>query len=166
MYIFVTTLLLLIILLLQTTIFATVNIGGIIPNLIIILISSIGFSRGRKMGLIFGFLAGLILDIFYGPLIGLYAIAFMYIGFLNGYVKRVLFTGDFALPIGIILLSDFVYCNFIYVCLYLLQGDFNYLFYFTHKIIPELISTGIAAILLYPMFNLIFTKLEKVYADE
>ena len=51
--------------LLQTTVFQWINLGGIVPNLMIILTASFGFMRGERTGLLFGFFCGLLVDIFF-----------------------------------------------------------------------------------------------------
>ena len=70
--------------LLQTTFFKGLAFGGIVPNLLIIITSSFGFMRGEKTGLIIGFFCGLLADIFFGNVIGLNAMIYMYIGYANG----------------------------------------------------------------------------------
>lgn len=49
---------------LQCSVFNSLALGGIIPNLMIILTSSFGFMRGEKEGLLIGFFSGLLCDIF------------------------------------------------------------------------------------------------------
>mgnify|MGYP000027243937 CR=1 FL=1 len=51
---------------LQCSVFNSLALGGIIPNLMIILTSSFGFMRGEKEGLLIGFFSGLLCDIFFG----------------------------------------------------------------------------------------------------
>ena len=46
---------------LQCSVFNSLALGGIIPNLMIILTSSFGFMRGEKEGLLIGFFSGLFL---------------------------------------------------------------------------------------------------------
>ena len=78
---------------LQGTVFQTLSIASIVPNLLLILTVSFGFMRGKKEGLFVGFFAGLLLDIMFGTVIGFYALIYMYIGYLNGFFKRIFFSG-------------------------------------------------------------------------
>ena len=80
--------------LLQSTLFAQFSIGGINPNLLIIVVASIGFLVGSKYGMITGFIAGLMVDVFFGSVIGLYSLIYMYIGYINGNFKKILFSGE------------------------------------------------------------------------
>ena len=69
----VVVLLILLFFVLQCSVFNSLAMGGIIPNLMIILTSSFGFMRGEKEGLLIGFSCGLLCDIFFGSFLGFYA---------------------------------------------------------------------------------------------
>ena len=154
-------LLLIICFVLQSTLFAQFNIGGIVPNLILILTASIGFRVGRKNGLIVGFVAGLLSDIFFGNVLGLYAFIYMYLGFINGSFKKVLLQGDYKLPMLLIALSDIIYGHAMYILKFFIRGDFHYWYYIRSIMLPELIYTTVMALALFPLINLIFNLIEK-----
>lgn len=46
------------------TVFQTLSIASIVPNLLLILTVSFGFMRGKKEGMFVGFFCGLLIDIF------------------------------------------------------------------------------------------------------
>ena len=50
---------------LQCTVFRSLALASISPNLLLILTTSMGFMRGEREGLVIGFLCGLLLDIFF-----------------------------------------------------------------------------------------------------
>ena len=79
---------------LQSTLFQTLHFGGISPNLLIILTASFGFMCGKKYGLVVGFFCGLLTDIFFGNVIGLYALIYMYIGYANGFFNSIFYQND------------------------------------------------------------------------
>ena len=83
---------------LQCSVFNSLALGGIIPNLMIILTSSFGFMRGEKEGLLIGFFSGLLCDIFFGSFLGFYAMIMMYIGFINGKFCRIFYPYHEELP--------------------------------------------------------------------
>lgn len=56
--------------LLQTTLFQALSFASISPNLLIIVVSSFGFMRGKKEGMYIGFACGLLLDIFGSGILG------------------------------------------------------------------------------------------------
>ena len=137
--------------LLQSTVFHSLSLGGIIPNLMIILTASYGFMRGRKSGTLIGFFSGLIMDIFFSDVIGFYALLYMYIGYLNGVFKKMFYPEDIKLPIALIVGSDFLYNILIYFFTFFLKGRFQFIYYFLNIIIPEMVYTVIVACALYPL---------------
>ena len=100
--------------LLQTTLFKTLSFANISPNLLIIAVSSFGFMRGKKEGLWVGFFCGLLIDIFCGNYIGLYALIYMYIGFINGLFQKRFYPDDIKLPMLLIGGSDLFYNLVVY----------------------------------------------------
>ena len=82
--------------LLQCTLFKSLAIASISPNLLVIVTSSFGFMRGKKDGMFIGFLSGLFLDIFYGGTLGFYALIYMYTGYSNGFFRKIFYLGFFV----------------------------------------------------------------------
>ena len=157
----VSTLFIIICFLLQTTVFHSLSLGGIIPNLMIIITSSYGFMRGRKSGLFIGFFSGLLMDLFFSDVLGFYALIYMYIGYFNGVFKKMFYPEDIKLPIALIIGSDFVYNITIYLLTFLLQGRFQFLYYLLNIIIPEIVYTIIVTFALYPVLLIIERQLER-----
>jgi rod shape-determining protein MreD len=155
----VTAIFMLISFLLQSTLLARFSIGGIRPNLILIVVATVGLMLGRRFGMISGFIGGLVVDIFFGGIIGIYALLYMYIGYLNGLFRKVLFPGDFKLPILLIVGSDILYCHGCYLLLFFLRGDFAYTFYLTNIILPEVIYTTLIAILYFPLLKFLYDRI-------
>lgn len=146
---------------LQTTLFQALSFANIIPNLMIIAVSAFGFMRGKKEGLWVGFFSGLLIDIFCGTYIGIYALIYMYIGFVNGLFQKRFYPDDIKLPMLLIGGSDLL-CNFIvYFLMFLLRGKFQFWYYLKSIIIPEFVYTMVVSILLYMLFLKINQKLEQ-----
>ena len=147
--------------LLQSTVFHSLSLGGIIPNLMIILTASYGFMRGRKSGLLIGFFSGLLMDIFFSDILGFYALLYMYIGYLNGVFKKMFYPEDIKLPIALIVGSDFLYNILIYLLTFLLNGRFQFLYYFFNIMIPEMVYTIIVTCIFYPLLLFSESLLER-----
>lgn len=147
--------------LLQCTVFHTLAFGRIVPNLLIVITSSFGFMRGEKSGLLIGFLGGLLTDIFFGGVIGFYAILYMYIGYINGKFTPIFFPEDIKLPITLILCSDFFYGIICYVILFLLRGRFDFGYYLRNIILPEIVYTIVVTLFLYPIILWVNKRLER-----
>lgn len=156
----VVTLLIIVCFCLQCTLFKALSLAFIAPNLLIVVTSSFGFMRGKKEGLIIGFFAGLLIDIFYGDVLGFYALIYMYIGYVNGFFNKIFYDEDVKLPMILITLSDLVYGVIIYLFLFLLRTKLDFGYYFIHVIMPEVIYTVVVTIVLYRIIRAINRKLE------
>lgn len=146
--------------LLQCTVFRSLTFGGIVPNLLIVLTASFGFMRGEKDGLVIGFFCGLLIDIFFGEVVGFYALLYMYIGYTNGKFNRIFYPEDIKLPIALIIGSDLFYGLTCYILMFLMRTRFNISYFFRHIILPEIVYTIVITIFLYPIVLWINRKLE------
>lgn len=156
----VITLIILISFLLQSTIFQTLSIGSISPNLMIIVVSSFGFMGGKKEGMAVGFFCGILEDIFFGRLLGMHAMIYMYIGYANGYFNHIFYGDDIKLPISLISVSELVYGLGTYLIMFLMRSRFAFSYYMTRIILPELFYTLIMTLVFYRLLLLINRKLE------
>jgi len=162
----IVTLEILICFLLQTTVFQWIPLARVVPNLLLIVTVSTGLMRGRTEGLIVGFFCGLLVDLCYGYVIGLYALFYLVIGYLNGFTHKIFVKDDITIPLVLIGISDLVYFFLHYVFVYLLKGKLNIGFYFLRMGVPEVIYTVIISIFLYKILNIINSKLEKKEEEE
>lgn len=158
---FTVSILILICFILQSTVFRSLDFAGIVPNLLVILTSAFGFMRGENEGLVIGFVCGMLVDIFFGDILGFYALILMYIGFLNGKFNRIFYPEDIKLPLGLIVISDLSYGMVCYILMFLLKGKFNFPFYFKDVILPELVYTMVVTCILYPIVLFINEGLER-----
>lgn len=145
---------------LQCTLFKTFALASVSPNLLLILTFAAGFMRGKKEGMYVGFFSGLILDIFYGQVIGFNALLYMYIGYINGFFNSMFYDEDVTLPIGLVFASDFVYNFFYFIFSFLLRNRLNFIYYLIHIILPEMIYTIIITLVIYRVMLKINRKLE------
>jgi rod shape-determining protein MreD len=140
---------------LQTTLFQALSFGGIVPNLMIVLTASYGFMRGKKAGLLTGFFSGLLCDIFFGPVIGLNALIYMYIGFLSGYAHRICYDDDIKVPVMLAGIGDLLYGLSVYALQFLLRGRLGLGTYLYRIILPEIFYTVILTLIVYRVFHYI-----------
>ncbi len=148
--------------LLQCTVFQALSIASISPNLLIVVTSAFGFMRGRKEGMWIGFFSGLLLDIFFGSVIGFYALVYACIGYVNGFFRKRFFPDDIKLPLILIATSDFVYSLLVYFFLFFLRGRFQFSYYMLRIILPELVYTILVTIVLYFIILKINQRLELI----
>ncbi|MCF2683336.1 rod shape-determining protein MreD [Faecalicatena contorta] len=146
--------------LLECTVFHRLSFASVKPNLLIIITSSFGFMRGKKEGMAVGVCSGLLIDIFWGNLLGFHTLLFAVIGYINGSFRRLFFDDDIKLPIALIAASEMIYGLVCYFCMQMLQGDFAFGIYLIQIILPELVYTLLVTLILYQIILQINKKLE------
>lgn len=150
----------------QSTGFQYMELAGVVPNLLLILVVSTAYMRGRIDGLLVGFACGLLVDLIFGNVIGLYGIFYMLIGYVIGYLHRYYSNDDFTLPLFFIGISNIVYGFFYYVFEFLLRGRLNFGYYFSHYILPETIYTVAVSVLLYKLLHTIHNMISRKPKEE
>lgn len=146
--------------LLQSTVFSRLLSSSVRPNLLVIVTSSFGFMRGKKEGMFVGFATGIFVDLFWGTTLGFNMMLFSFIGYINGYFHRLFFDEDIKLPLVLIGVSEFLYGVVTCFCNYVLRGDFEFYYYLIHIILPELVYTILATLILYQIILHVNKKLE------
>ena len=132
-----------------------ISVGGLTPDLILILCVWVTLYEGPFIGLFVAFGSGLLLDIVSLDVIGTNALAKVTVAFIAGYFYK---EGDAEKTIGsykfllIVMLSSFVH-NIIYFFFYLKPSDSSFLLFF--------LKYGIA-ITLYTTVFAVFAMLSKI----
>ena len=147
--------------LLQSTLFQSLSLASISPNLLIILTSAYGFMKGKKEGMAVGFFCGLLEDIFFGRLLGMHALIYMYIGYANGYFNQIFYGEDIKLPMALISASELAYGLGTYLIMFMMRSRFDFFYYLKRIILPELLYTIIVTLFVYRIIYMIDQKLEK-----
>ncbi len=141
--------------LLQTAVFSRFEMAGVVPNVLIIIVSACGFRRGSLTGLFVGFFCGLLLDIYGSPHFGMFTLIYLLIGYFNGVFRSFFYSGDIKLPLLFIALSDLIYGVFMFGILFILERRFDPNFYLGRLIFREAAYTlAVAVILYYPLSKL------------
>lgn len=148
--------------LLQCTILKSLSLGGVAPNLLIIITSSVGFMSGKNTGMLTGFFSGLLIDIFFGGgILGIYAFIYMLIGCANGVFTRLFFPEDVKFPIIVITVSELACCFISYTVFFLLRGRLSFPSYFRHVILPEIVYTIFATVVFFRLILYIHNRLSE-----
>lgn len=147
--------------LLQSTIFHYMELAGVVPNLLLIVTMSFGLMRGRREGMLVGFFSGLLIDIFFGSVLGPYALIYMTMGYANGFFHRIYYVEDVLLPMLMITLNDFIYNVVIYLVYFLLRNRLNFGEYLLTVIFPEMIYTILITLFFYKILVRINLRLKK-----
>jgi len=151
----------------QSSMFHYVALDDIMPNLLLIVVASHAYMRGRIPGMLLGVFCGFLVVLMFGNyIVGLYALLYLLIGYLMGYTNRFYSSDDYTLPIIIVAVSEFIYKFFYYIFEFLLRGRLNFLFYLRRFIIPEIIYTVAVSVFLYKLLHMINKRLEHKPEEE
>ncbi|MBP3728832.1 MAG: rod shape-determining protein MreD [Lachnospiraceae bacterium] len=137
----------------QNNIFAASSLIITVPNLLLILVFSIGFMRGSFEGMLIGFVCGLLTDLFFGSTIGLSALIFAVLGYGIGMLGQIYYTEYVSLPLLLCVASDLMYLLGIYLFAILLAGGRGFGSYLVNIVLPEMLYTGLMAVVLYPLLK-------------
>jgi rod shape-determining protein MreD len=116
--------------------------------------------RGKKEGMLVGFISGLLVDIMFSDLIGFYALVYTLLGYANGFFRKIFYDEDIKLPLILIAASDFIYGHIVCIFMFIMRSQFGYFYYLKNIIIPELIYTILVTLILYQVIRIINRKLE------
>ena len=145
---------------LECTVFPNLSLASITPNLLIVVTSSFGFMRGKKEGMMVGFICGILFDIMFSDLIGFYTLIYSVLGYANGFFRKIFYPDDIKLPLILIAASDFLYGNIVCIFMFIMRSRFDYFYYLKSIIIPELIYTILVTLIFYSIILQINKKLE------
>lgn len=133
----------------QSCIFPLLPFLSATPNLLLILTFSFGFMGGKRAGMFYGLLAGILLDLFYSGPFGFYTLFYIYMGYFNGIFTKYYYEDYITLPLILCVFNELAYNMYIYVFRFLLRGRLNVIYYFRELIIPEIIFTVVTTLFVY-----------------
>ena len=117
--------------------------------------------RGRKEGMLVGFFSGLLIDIFFGTVLGPYALIYMTMGYINGFFHRIYYLEDVLLPMIMISMNDLIYNILIYLIYFLLRNRLDFGEYLITLILPEMLYTILITLFFYKLLVRINLRLKK-----
>ncbi len=160
MRVFVMTLVLIVNLIFQSTLLPAIAVIGIKPNTALLIIVTYAMLRGDIEGAILGFFAGLLQDIMFGRVVGLYALLGLLTGFVCGKPFKDFYRENYMIPIVLVGIATMGYELMFYFFYFLFQGKVDLLVYFGRIILPEAVYTVVVTIPLYRLMYAINKRLE------
>lgn len=148
---FITSAIILLCFLMQTTLFQHLALAGEVPNLILIFVVAFAYMRGRKAGMCYGFVCGLLIDLVYSDVIGLTALLYVLVGYLVGICNEIYYRDELSVPIILVAISDFLFNFAYYIFNFLLRGRLQVFYYIWNVILPEVVYTVLVACILYKL---------------
>lgn len=133
---------------LQSTVVDWLQIFGIGPDLLIILIVAVAIKHGPAAGCFWGFLAGFTQDV-YAPVewLGANAISMTVLGFVVGQLEERFLTLNLPAKTGVLAIGFFV-CDMLYFLLTGLEKDVVTNLFFS-KTVPECLYTVVVGVVVF-----------------
>ena len=138
---------------LQSTVMPAISLAGVVPDLLLIVIITVAYTKGRIAGLLTGFAAGLLTDVCFHEIVGVCALFYLCIGYVAGYSQKIYDERDYTLPMLMMAVGEFLFSFAYYVIYFLLRSKTEFGYYFIHLILPRMVYTVLAAAFLYPFFH-------------
>lgn len=133
----------------QSCVFPFIPFLSASPNFMVIIVFSFGFIYGSRDGIIYGLIAGILMDLFYSGPLGFFTLIFVWMGFLNGLLSRFYYEDFIALPLVMCTINEILYNIFLYAIRFLIRGKTDIVFYLKTIIVPEIIITLLFTLLFY-----------------
>lgn len=150
---------------LQLNFFSWFKIAGIMPNLFVILILYIGLFTNRIMGLTYGVVLGILLDLFIGKKIGITGIMLGSIGIIGSVFDKN-FSKDSRMTMMImVMVSTIIYEIGMYFLNYLIFEINLEIFSFIKILLIEVLYNIILTIVIYPLLQKTGYYIENNYKE-
>lgn len=138
-------------LVLQSSLLPFLEVKGIKPDLLLVMLVGMGFTGGNPLGILVGLATGLLVDVLYGQTLGLHALQYMLIGFGAGlFYNKVTYAKllyPMMLTIGACLIKNIL----LYFYLFFTQTDAGAGAFLSQVVFPEM---GYSLVLAYPVYFL------------
>lgn len=151
---------------LQSNFFTWFTLAGIMPNLYIIFVLFIGLFARKKLGLIFGVIFGLYLDIVLGKSVGISSLFLGVIGALGEILSKN-FSKDSRFTIMIMVIgSTIIYESLVYVLNIIRTDAILEIFSFIKILIIETFFNAILTIIIYPIIKKAGYTIENIFEEK
>lgn len=154
-------LMILVAILLQSSVFPMTPFPNFTPNLLMVLIISGALFYGSRFATVLGFVCGLFMDLSGSGFFGIYALIYLWIGYLAGKMYLVFFEDDLKIPIFFSGLATFVAGTISALIRIYAQDEYGFMSALKYLILPECITTMLAALILYKPIYLLYRSVTK-----
>lgn len=145
----------------QLNILNLIPLFGVVANIGIVFVVSLGILSGQNIGVIVGIIYGLIMDILFGKALGIYTLLFFLIGFFCGKISKGFSKENKSSVLMIVAITTLAYeaiCYFMFMLVY--RYDLN-LFSVIWTIILECVYNLFIATLLFKPFSFLSEIINK-----
>lgn len=136
--------------LLQVGLAPHMSIFGVVPNLLLLVVITLGLVEGSKAGCAAGFTAGLIFDLLGSSPIGPGALVMCIVGYIAGTLQENLFAEGWLLPVTAVFVAGLLAEGAYGLMLSLLGEGTSFWRAFVSIILPSAVYGTALAVLFYP----------------
>ena len=144
---------LLVAVILQIAVAPQIAVYGIVPNLIFLVVVTLGFLEGPVAGSIAGFVGGLLFDLLGASVVGPYALVFSLVGYIAGLLKANLFAEGWLLPVTIVFTAGLAGGVAYELIMVVLDVGTPFWWTFVRIVLPGAVYNTALAVLLYPLLT-------------
>lgn len=148
---------------LQANIFQTFTIAGVMPNLFVIFILFVGLSANATLGISFGVICGLMIDLVYSKSIGITAVMLCIIGYLGAYFDRNFSKENKITIIVMTAISTVIFEVGYYIINSIILGFSVEIFFFIKILLIEVLYNILLTIILYPLIQKMGYSIDRVF---
>lgn len=145
-------------LVIQSTILPYFEIFGVVPNTALIIVVVIALAKGKYYGGLFGIIIGLLQDILFSLTLGINAMIFFFIGYFIGFVEDTFVRDNMVNPIIFTGLGTIFYSIVYSLFLYFLSREISFIDAVNKVFSLEVVYNCVVSILIYKMYQLLFTQ--------
>jgi rod shape-determining protein MreD len=145
-------------LIIQSTILPYFEIFGVVPNTALIIVVVLALAKGKYYGGVFGLIIGLLQDVIFSVTIGVNGFIYFFVGYLIGFVEDTFARDNIVNPIILTALATIFY-NIVYsLFLFFLSINISYISAVKSVFSLEVIYNSIVSIIIYKLFQVIFSE--------
>ncbi len=143
---------------LQSTLLHHISIFNVIPNTSLIIVVCFALLRGRKTGSIIGVFTGLLHDIIFCDVLGIYTLIYFIIGYIVGIFDKKVFEGSVLAVIFFTGSSTVFFHTVYYFIMFFIYVNLNFYTIFKQVILAECIYNCIISIFIYRQLSKIYVN--------
>jgi len=136
-------------LIVQSALFPFIEVYGVRPDSLMVLVISFALLAGNPTSAVVGLCGGLLQDILFGQNIGFYAMQYMLAGYLVGLVCGKVFVGKVLIPVFFVGIAIIFRGLFTFLWIYFSGADISLYRTLLRVILPEMLYTVIVTPIIY-----------------
>ena len=144
---------------LQTSLNSFLDIFGVIPNISLILVVIFSVMTNGVIGGILGLFTGMLYDIMFYEVFGIFTLIYFIIGVLSGYFSEEINKENYSMYCTIVFIATIVMNFSIYIISFFLNYNIEKAYLFVGKNLLELFLNTVLTILIMKFIVSLFNKL-------